>query len=614
MKYNLYNVISETKKIVTTLTLILFCCYLYAQDTAKVDKVRLLSSDRLSFNKSINPDYQIFSGNVVFEYDGSLLYCQVAHIYLNRDYVVCFNDVNIIINDTTNIFGDTLIIDGDKNLVEIIGNVRLIDNKFNLTTDRLFYDLNTEIIYYLNGAKINDGDNFLTSKRGFYYSLTKEFFFSDSVYVQSPDSEIFSDSLKYFVSTEVVQLFGNSKIITDENTIFCESGTYDTKNDIANLYNNVKILKENQYLKADSVFYNKHAAFSEAFKNVEFKDSVENIMLNGEYGKFFENDSSFFITERALLRAIENTDTLYLHADTIFSAKDTSIYEQRLIHAHNMVRIFRNDFQAKCDSLVMYSKDSTLVFFSDPILWMEQTQLNADTIILILRNGDIDTMFLKNNSFIVSKENEKDFQQIKSQNMIGHFVNNELDVLWAYNNAASLYYIFDTDTLLVGINRTNSDKIRIGFEDRAVSQISFFNNPSGIMSPEKEMSETDKTLQGLRWEQSIRPKHRFDVFRNTQLQPEAHDISYFLESNFTNIDSLDSIILHNDSLTNVDTPQILDENRDSTMKENENIKSSDGTTLKSRAPAQQKENIKPVERKFFLARWINSLLRIFRKR
>lgn len=587
-----------------------------AQEPEKVDKVNILSADLLSFNKSISPDYQIFTNNVIFEYDGSLLHCNIAHIYLNRDYVVCFGDVHIIINDTTNIYGDTLIIDGDKNLAEIIGNVLMIDNKMNLKTDKLYYDLNTDVAYYLNGAEITDPENFLSSKRGYFYSKTDEFYFSDSVYVKGTDSDMFSDTLMYNTKTEIVQFFGDSKIISEDKIMYSKSGTYDTKNDIGKFSHDVKIFSGSQILKGDSIYYNKLLALGEAFKNVEFQDTIENIILNGEYGKFFENDSSFFVTQNALMRMIDKSDTLYLHADTIYSLNNAPIHEQRIIFAHNMVRIFRDDFQAKCDSLVLLSKDSIMYLFFDPIMWMDETQLLADTIKLEYADGKMDKLYLNSNSFIVSKENKNDYQQIKSNFMIGHFEDNELDVLWAHENAESLYYIFDNSKLLIGINKTTSEKIKIKFLEREVDNISFFENSKGNMSPEDQINDTEKLLQNFRWESSIRPMHKFDVFRNPEIQAQAYDISFYTDSNYILPDSL--LI---DSLLATDSLQIESDSgslRGKGKGRGEDVKTEQDENINELNPdikkrGEPKKDSNTEKKKFFLFRWIKSFISLFSK-
>ncbi len=494
----------------------------YAQkDTAKVN---LISADILEFNRTVSPDYQILSGNVVFEYDSALMFCDKAHIYLQKDYVVAMGNVHIIINDTTHMYGDTLKIDGDKDLAVMVGNVKLIDNEVTLTTDKLYYYLKKDMAYYLTGGEITDPSSYLTSEKGYYYQDTKDFYFSDSVYIKNEDTEMFSDTLMYNTKTEITHFYGKSKIVQPDNTMLCEWGIWDSQNEIGNFSVNVELYSESRTLKSDSLYYDQSNGFAEAFQNVFFRDTVDNFMLNSHYGRFYETDSTFFARDSALLRMVDKGDTLFLHADSIFMIHDTTVHHQKVLYAFYKARIYRDDFQAISDSIVFMTNDSVMYLYNNPIMWLEQTQMIADTIYFTYLNSEMDKLFMRNNAFIVSKESTDDFQQIKSNDMEGDFVENELDVLWADQEAETLYYIFDEQMLLIGINKTISAKVKIKFFENAVDHIIFYETPEGSLSPEDEVSEKDKILSDFRWEQSVRPKYPADVFRDPAIEPEAREL------------------------------------------------------------------------------------------
>jgi lipopolysaccharide export system protein LptA len=509
-------------KLFTLFCLFITSIFVYSQDDNV--KINLISASVLEFNKSINPDYQILSGNVVFEYDGSLLYCNKALIYIKKDFVVAQGDVHVIINDTTHLYGDTLTIDGETEIAVMKGNVKLIDNDITLTTDILFYNLKTDVAYYLTGGEINDPSNYLRSERGFYYQQRKEFFFSDSVYLKGDDYEMFSDSLMYNTKTETTYFFGETKILQDNNTMFAKYGHYDTKNSTGRFSKDVKILSESRILTSDSLFYDRNTGYVETFQNMSFVDTKDNMMLDGHFARFYESDSTFFVTDSALLRMVDKGDTLYLHADSIYMINDTLIHMQKILFAHNMARMWRHDFQTVSDSVVFFTGDSLMYFYENPIMWLGNTQLVADTIQMTYSDGQMDKLYLLNNSFIISKEGENDFQQIKSSNMEGFFVDNELKELHAKDEAETLYYIFDDKMLLIGINKTHSEKVKIVFDSSAVNHIVFYNTPEGKMSPEEMMSENETKLDNFRWEQSVRPKYPTDVFRNPLIEPEAREL------------------------------------------------------------------------------------------
>jgi len=595
-----------------------FICFIFTFNVTAVHsqndtaKVNLISADILEYNNAINPDYQLLKGNVVFEYDGSLLYCNYAKIYIRKDYVVAKENVHIIINDTTHMYSDSLIIDGDTELAEMMGNVKLIDNEVTLTTDHLYYDLKRDVAYYLTGGEITDPENYLTSKNGYYYQKSKDFYFSDSVYIKNKDTEMFSDTLMYNTKSGITHFYGKSKIVQPENTMFCERGTYDSNEEIGKFNKNVELYSGSRILKSDSLYYNGTLSYSEAFGNVFFQDTTDNILLNSHFGRFFEKDSAFFACDSALLRIVEKEDTLHLHADSLFMMNDTVLHMQKVLFAYNKARIWRYDFQAVSDSIVFLTKDSVMYLYSSPIMWLDNTQLIADTIYMTYLNGQTDRLFMRQHSFIVSKEKTGDFQQIRSINMEGIFADNALDMLWANDSAETIYYVFDDDMLLIGINKTISERVKINFTENNVNYIVFYNTPTGTLKPEDQISEEEKYLSDFRWEESVRPKYPADVFRDPLLEPEARELPKAIP---------DSVI-HNDSLIHIpDTLNNMpvqgeqdqenkvknrytietDNEQQSDTKGRENIK----PDQKEEAPALRENETNDVSKeKCFIKRWI----------
>lgn len=482
-------------------------------------RVKLISAGILKYNRSINPEYQILQDNVIFEHKNSLLYCDVAHIYIHKDFVRAMGNVHIIVNDTTHLYGDTLTIDGEANLARMAGNVQLIDNQLTLTTTEIFYDYHNAVAYYLKGADIQDTKNFLTSKRGYYYHNSNNIFFKDSVYIKGEEAEIYSDSLLYNTITEHITFFGNTKIIDKEMTIQGQGGFLDSKLNRGYMKQRVEAQSASQHLKCDSLWFDQQLQYMEAFRSVRFSDYQENIFLSGHYLRFFEKDSTFFVTDSALLKIADRADTLYLHADSIYMLHDTIKLMQKAIFAHYGCRLWRHDFQAVADSMLYLRTDSVFYFLKNPILWMDSTQFVADTIFVTFRNNNPDTVFFINNAFIIIHEKENDYHQLRSSHMKGAFRDGELYVLHAIDDAHSIYYVFDEKKRLIGINIAHADSISIYFSEGQTEKIVLRRTPTGSLHPEKTLQDTEKFLEGFRWEKQKRPAHWLDVFRNPELQP-----------------------------------------------------------------------------------------------
>lgn len=191
----------------------------------------------------------------------------------------------------------------------------------------------------------------------------------------------------------------------------------------------------------------------------------------------------------------------------------------RRVLAWYHVRYFRKDVQGKCDSLVYWSKDSTIQMFTHPIIWADKNQISANYIEMISRSKDPDLIKMKDDAFIISMEDDSlRFNQIKGKNMIGYVRNNELYKIDVSGNGQSNYYVPDKKGV-IGMNKAQSSNITIYMNKGKVKRIAFIKSPDGELKPLGELQEDDKLLPGFNWQAEIRPKNKEDIFR--QPAPET---------------------------------------------------------------------------------------------
>ena len=128
-----------------------------------------------------------------------------------------------------------------------------------------------------------------------------------------------SDTLRYNSISEIAYFFGPTTIqVKNEGTlIYCENGWYDTKNDISQFDKNAFLHSKEHTIRGDSLFYDKNKGYGQAFKNITATDTVENIIINGDYAEFFEENEITIITGNAMLTQVYDEDSLFLHADTL---------------------------------------------------------------------------------------------------------------------------------------------------------------------------------------------------------------------------------------------------------------------------------------------------------
>jgi lipopolysaccharide export system protein LptA len=482
--------------------------FLFAQRPTKID---LISADRMQFDRAMGDDVRRLIDNVQFRHEDTNMFCDSAYLYSESNSLRAFGNVFIQVSDTVSIYSDKLYYNGNSRLAELIGNVRMVDPQMTLTTNQLFYDLNTDVARYITGGKLEDLDNVLVSREGYYYAEPKEAYFRHEVVLTNPEYIMYSDTLKYNTLTEIAYFYGPTTIESEENTIFCRNGWYDTRNDIARFSRDAFFTNKEQSLTGDTLFYDRNLGYGRADNNIVMRDSVQNTIITGHFAEHFEEKGLSIVTNEALLILVAETDSLFLHADTLKSLVDQE-NDHRWVFAYYKAKFFRNDIQGLSDSLVYSFSDSTIYMYHNPVLWSDVHQLTAQRIEVRTGEEEIKTVHLFEAAFIVSEEEDLGFNQVKGRDMIGHFSENELYRIDVDGNGETIYFIREEDGSTVGINKALASDIIIYVEDRKVSGIRFISRPEAQLFPPDEIPEDEKLLRNFQWLDSRRPVSREDVF------------------------------------------------------------------------------------------------------
>ncbi|MCK4664079.1 MAG: organic solvent tolerance protein OstA [Bacteroidales bacterium] len=488
----------------------LFIFFSQLSFSQQLSKVQLLGANSIEYDANLGNGAKRVIGNVRFKQDNVIMTCDSAYFYSNKNNFDAFSNVHVKQDTSLDIYSDFLRHKGDIKIAEFRNNITLKDDDLTLKTDSLNYNLNDNSGYYFAGGIIIDSSSTLESEYGYYEPNQKLFFFKDSVKVWNEKYTIYTDTLKYNTQTEVVYFFGPTRIINDTNFLYCENGWYNTKTDISQFNENAYYKNKVQVLKGDSLYYDRQNGIGRAFINVELIDSVENIILKGNYGEYFEEPERALIVDSALFIQISGEDTLFLHADTLRSKYDSSgVFRQ--LKAYYKVKMFRPDFQAKCDSLIYSFEDSIVKLHNEPIIWSDENQITADSIEVHSKNRNLDHFELYNSSLIISRDDSIRFNQIEGVNMTGYMKNKELYKIDVNKKAKTIYFAKDEEGF-IGVNISESENMIIFLKDNDVERIIYLKKAKASLYPLDEIQEKKLKLKNFKWLIEHRPLKKEDIF------------------------------------------------------------------------------------------------------
>jgi lipopolysaccharide export system protein LptA len=463
------------------------------------------------------PDVDRLIGNVVFTHENTIGYADSAYFYKEENKMVAFGrPVKIFVNDTVTLYGNRAIYDGESKISTISRHVILKDNVSTLYTDSLIYSTNAGLGYYVTGGKMISKEDTLTSKFGTYNTHNNLANFRRNVILKNPTYVMKCDSFNYNTATEVVYFLCKTHLVSDENDIYTHSGWYDTRNNFAHLFDSVKIISKKQELVSDTAYYDKKLSFGIVKNNVTLVDTARSFIVKGNYGEYLENGGWTWITDSALLILIdkERSDSLYLHADTLKMHFDAEQNPQLLL-AYFQVKFFSKEFQGACDSLIYNVVDSVGMMYYNPVVWNGKNQMFGDTIRFSVVDSVTSQIELLQNAFVISDVyDEVEFNQVKGKNIVGFIRNQELKQVNVIHNVELVYYVMDEDTLLIGINRMETNEMKIFLKNNEIEELRFYEYPDGKFWSDKELPMDDRLLKEFRWLDAYRAKEISDIFVN----------------------------------------------------------------------------------------------------
>jgi lipopolysaccharide export system protein LptA len=498
------------KKIIQVIFLLLLPLGVYAQGG---NKVQLLQAGSLEGVVIKGEELRKLIGNVIFKHDGALLYCDSAYQYSKKNEVECFGNVRMVQGDSITLTGDKMRYNGDTKKAVVTDNVVLNDRKMTLYTDYLDYDTKIKMATYLAGGRIIDEENVLTSERGYYNTGSKIFWFRKNVKLVNDKEKytLTSDTLQYNTITKIATFRGPSKVVKEFDILYADQGEYDTVKARSLFTGRAKVESGSYLLEGDRLRYDELGQYGIAEGNVQVTSTENNIIVYGDLAHYWGKDGKVRVVGNPLVKHTMEDDTLYMVADTLISidrkdAKDTTIKEKKLYAFHH-VKIFKSDLQARCDSLLYNIVDSIIYLFDDPVLWNGGNQILADSINLVLKNKKIHLMNANINSFIISQDTIKNFNQVKGKKMTAYFKDDKIHRVNVSGNGQSIYYaIEEGDDKVIGLNKADCSNIVIKFDKGNVRNITFINKPDAKFIPPHEIVEAETKLKGFTWRITEKPE------------------------------------------------------------------------------------------------------------
>lgn len=470
---------------------------------------------------------------VHLSHQGALVISDQAIFYAKENNFKAHGNVVFTQGDSIRMTSEKLDYNGDVRHAIASGSVHLTMPEMDLKTEELQFDrIQNKVIYETRGIII-DSTNTLTSNQGVYFMNEKKYRFLSEVDIENPEYSITSERLDYYPELAHAFLYGPTEIIGETYEIRSERGFYDMALETGVFKQKAVINYDNKIVYGDSLYFDNQREYAAATGNIKLIDTINRSIIQGHYGEIFQAKDSAVITHRALAINIFDSDSLYIHADTLVV---TGPENKRIFRGFYDVRLFKQDIQGKSDSLyidesagitkllkrpttkkelqVMTSEDFTK---RNPVLWFDKTQMTGNEIHLIsnIQTNKLDSLKITNNVLLIEKDtlSLNGYNQISGAKLDGFFEEGKLKSLDIKKNTMMIYYVYNDQSYeLIGIDKSTCSAMRIEFESGQINEIIFHDSSDGIVYPETDLDPNERVLEGFFSREHEQPKSVSDLF------------------------------------------------------------------------------------------------------
>jgi lipopolysaccharide export system protein LptA len=275
----------------------------------------------------------IIAGDVALRQGTTLFYCDSCVINNRTNIFEAWGKtkkIHINDSDTTHIYSSHLRYLMAAEIAYLNGGVRLTDGHATLTTPDLEYDMESNIGIYKNGGKVVNKKTVLTSQEGWYYADMKDIYFKKNVLLIDPAYKIATDSMIYNSELQTTRFISMTTITDSSGRIIkTREGYYNQRTGQAEFGQRPIIVDGDIEAIGDRARFDDSTGISQLEGNAMIVDKKNKTTIIA--GAIFRNKKTDAILaiRKPLMIIQQDNDSIYISADTLFSARLTDLYASR---------------------------------------------------------------------------------------------------------------------------------------------------------------------------------------------------------------------------------------------------------------------------------------------
>lgn len=363
------------------------------------------------------------------------------------------------------------------NNARLIGRVVVTQDTLTIRTDEGFYYGNERRAFSDKGVILDDKKVILTAITGEYFFKQAKADFRQNVNLTDSAAVLTADRLIYFRKENKAIAYGNVRITDPENTIFADSLIHMRSEKTTFGYGSVKV----QNLKDHTEIYGHRLSDYRAKLYTLVEDNPILVQV----------DTTFNETKDTVI----SVDTMVIKSNKMEAYRDSS--DQFI--ATDSVSILRGQFASKSDFSIFRNSAGQIQTYKmgdslmQPILWYDRSQLTGDTVLINMKDKEIESADIRKQAMIISGNEfyPARFDQVTGEQVKMYFRANKLIRTEIFANVLSLYFLYEEDEAS-GLIKASAKDAKIEFLNSKVDEVHLYGEPKSEFYPEVLVAGKEK--------------------------------------------------------------------------------------------------------------------------
>ncbi len=317
-------------------------------------------------------------------------------------------------------------------------------------------NINNQLVRKLTGnVRFNQGESRIFCEEATWYESEQKVILERNVIIDDAQKVLTADYVVYFEAFMREEARGNVKIVDSSRTLTAERVIY--------LENEEKAIAENK---------------------VKIVDDERRVTLLGGYAEYFQTNDSILVTFNPVFMQHDSLgeEEIRITGEVMELAQNGQV-----AIVTDSVHITRDSTEASCGLAEFWRETNQIILRNNPRVWQSDMEITGDSILMAMKDDQIEKAYIINNAVIFSKADSIDSQirwnKLTGKLMTIDFKDNAIEQVIVENQATSWYHLIE-ETQYKGLNKVTGDKIslqvsnnelkRIHIESKPGSSIGFF--------------------------------------------------------------------------------------------------------------------------------------------